>query len=63
MKSNHDVRTAMFANGLRQWELARALNIQEETLSRKLRVELSADEKEKIMKVIESESKVANYDN
>ena len=43
----------MGANGVKQWQIAEAMGIREETLSRKLRTELKDDERERMLKVIE----------
>jgi len=49
---NLDIRQAIKDNRLTHYEVAHRLNISETTLCRKLRYELSQDEKEKILKVI-----------
>ena len=49
---NVDIRDALKKNNLKQWQLARLLEISEATLVRKLRFELSAEEKEKIFSII-----------
>ena len=53
MKANKEIRLAMGATGVRQWQLAEALELSECYLSRKLRKELPGEEKEKILAVIE----------
>lgn len=60
MRTNEDVRRAMGAAGLKQWEVAEALGILECCLSRKLRKELLPKEKEKILAVIENLAKEEN---
>lgn len=50
---NFDVKEAIENAKLYQWQVAKALNISEFTLSRKLRNELTSKEKEKVFKVIE----------
>lgn len=50
---NKEIRKAIIRSGLRYWKVADALGIQDGTFSRKLRKELPAIEKEKILKVIE----------
>lgn len=52
MKTNEDLRRAMGAKGVRQWQVADALGMAEHNFSRKLRKELPQDEKEKILRVI-----------
>lgn len=49
---NHEIREALKASGMKQWELAEQLNVSEFTFSRKLRTELPEDEKQKILTVI-----------
>ena len=51
-RTNENIRRAMGAAGVRQWQLAESLNISEWTLSRKLRAELSDEDKEKFLKAI-----------
>lgn len=51
---NNRIRTSIYANGLRHWEVADALGINEATLSRKLRHELPEDEEQRILEVIEN---------
>lgn len=53
MKTNKDIRCAIGARGLKQWQVADALGVSEATFYRKLRKELPNDEKEKILAVIE----------
>ena len=60
MRTNEDVRRAMGAAGLKQWEVAEALGVLECNLSRKLRKELPTEEKEKILAVIENLAKEDN---
>ena len=50
---NADLREAIRESGVRQWELAEAVGIREETLSRKLRYELEPEEKEKLLRAVE----------
>ena len=52
-KANEDIRRAIGAKGLRQWEVAEALNMLDGNFSRKLRKELPQEEKVRILKVIE----------
>lgn len=50
---NRQIREALKKTGLRQWQLAKLLDVNEFTLSRKLREELPEDETKKILEVIE----------
>ena len=50
--ANQDVRRAAGGTGVRLWQVANALGINDSALSRKLRKELPADEKEKILSII-----------
>ena len=50
---NNDIRAAAFNSGIRLWEIANALSITDGNFSRKLRRELSAEEKVAIFEVIE----------
>lgn len=54
MKANRDIRDAVETRGFRLWELADALGMQDSNLSKKLRRELSPQEKEHYFKVIET---------
>lgn len=56
-RTNEKIRRIMGANGVKQWQIAEALGIREETFSRKLRAELKDDEREKIILIIK---KIAN---
>lgn len=51
--SNLDVRTIAKENGVRLWEIADKLGISEPTITRKLRRELPADEKKKMLAIID----------
>lgn len=50
--NNKDIRNLLKEKSLYHWQLADYLGISEPTLTRKLRKELSQEEKEKIIKVI-----------
>lgn len=50
---NIQIREAAMRAGLRMWQIARAMGIAPETLSRKLRDELKDDEREQILAAIE----------
>ena len=49
---NKDIRRAIGAHGLKQWQVAEALGISEATFYRKMRKELPNEEKEKILTLI-----------
>lgn len=51
--ANKEIRCALINNGLKQYQLSDELGIAEATLSRKLRKELSPEEKQKILAAIE----------
>lgn len=53
-RANEEIRRMIGANGLKQWQIAEAMGIRDENLSRKLRTELPREEKEKILSVINS---------
>ncbi len=50
---NIDIRQAIEAAGIKYYEVAFKLDINDGNFSRKLRKELSAEEKDKIFKIIE----------
>ncbi len=50
--SNTDIRTEAKENGVPFWKIAEKLNISEPTMTRKLRKELSDEEKAKIRDII-----------
>ena len=54
MKSNMVIRSASKSAGVRLWQIAEALEIQETALSRKLRHELPTEKKNKILGIIEA---------
>ena len=54
---NKKIKDCLMLHGVRQWELAKLLNVSEFTLSRKLRNELPEDEQKKICEIIERETK------
>lgn len=58
--ANNDVRRKAAGAGVKLWQIADALGIADCSLSRKLRKELTADEKEKIFNIIE---KISNSEN
>jgi predicted XRE-type DNA-binding protein len=49
-----EIRNAMKQKGIAQWKLGELLGISENTVNRKLRKELSEEEKQKILAVIDS---------
>ena len=51
-RANEEIRRAIGAAGLKQWEVADALGVLDCVLSRKLRKELPQKEKERILQVI-----------
>lgn len=51
---NQDIRRAAAGAGVKLWKIADALGIADCSLSRKLRKELSPDEKEKIFSIIKN---------
>lgn len=53
MQTNTDIRQALAGAGMKQWQLADCLMVSESYLCRKLRRELSREDKEKIFAVIE----------
>ena len=57
MRPNEDIRKALTIAGLKQWELADYLAIDETKLSKMLRYELPREEKEEVLGVIKSHAK------
>lgn len=51
--NNSEVRAIAKEHGVRLWEIADKLGISEPTITRKLRRELPADEKQRILAVID----------
>lgn len=51
--ANIDIRTAIMQSGKKQWEIANKLGIQDSSLSRLLRAELTPEKKSEILKAIE----------
>jgi predicted XRE-type DNA-binding protein len=49
---NMEIRQRLLETGVKQWQLARKLDISESAMSRKLRMELSGSEKQKMLKAI-----------
>lgn len=52
MKNNKDIRAEIEKARVKLWEIADKLGINDSSLSRKLRKELSPDEKDRIRKII-----------
>lgn len=55
--NNLEIKQAIKNSGLKQYEIAKLLNISEFTFVRHLRYELPQEEKEKILKVIKENKK------
>lgn len=55
--ANIDIRTAVRESGVRMWQIAEALGIADTTFCRKLRKELSQEEKTHIFEIIHEISK------
>ena len=55
--NNRDIRNAAGGYGIRLWQVAEAIGMNESAFSRKLRKELPQDEKEKILAAIEKLAK------
>lgn len=51
--ANKTVREAAKSNGVTLWRLADELKISEPTMTRKLRRELTAEEQERLLRIIE----------
>lgn len=51
--ANNEIRCAAGGHGIRLWQVADAIGMNESAFSRKLRKELPQEEKEKILAVIE----------
>lgn len=54
IKPNQDVRIELKSSGIKQWQIAEKLFMSEPNFSRKLRKELSEEEKKIILKIIQS---------
>ena len=52
MRANQDIRDEVEKNGFRLWELAEAMGLYDGNLSRKLRRELPAEQKEEIRSIL-----------
>ena len=51
--NNLELRTKARRNGVRLWEIAEYLNVSDPTMTRKLRRELPATEKQRILAIID----------
>lgn len=58
--NNKDIREEAKKNGVKLWQIAEALGIHEGNFSRKLRHELTAEEKAKISAIIKQLAKAKN---
>lgn len=52
VRANEEIRRAIGAAGLKQYQIAEAIGMLEGNFSRKLRKELPSEEKERILQVI-----------
>lgn len=50
---NQEIRNAIRSAGVRQWQVAEAMGLREDTLSRKLRHELNEESKQEVLAAIE----------
>lgn len=50
---NQEIRNAIRSAGVRQWQVAEAMGLREDTLSRKLRHELNEETKRKVLAAVE----------
>lgn len=50
---NVDIRSAFMSAGIKQWEVAAAVGVSESHFSKKLRHELPAEDKQRILEAIE----------
>lgn len=60
MKANMKIREKARNSGVRLWQIADALGMQESLFSKKLRKELPEDEQERILSVIDDLAKGAS---
>ena len=58
--ANKEIRCAAGGCGIRLWQVADALGMNESAFSRKMRKELSQEEKEKILSIIDKLAKEAS---
>ena len=55
--ANQDIREAITENGLKYWQVAQAIGINDGNFSRLLRAELPKEKKKEILKIIKNLSK------
>lgn len=60
MKTNMEIREKARVRGVRLWQIADALGMQESQFSKKLRKELAEDEQSKILDIIDDLAKEAS---
>lgn len=60
MKANMNIREKARNSGVRLWQIADALSMQESLFSKKLRKELPEDEQERILSIIDDLAKGAS---
>jgi len=60
MKANMKIREKARNSGVRLWQIADALGMQESLFSKKLRKELTEEEQEKILSIIDDLAKGAS---
>lgn len=60
--NNKEIRNAAGGHGLKLWQVAEAIGMNESAFSRKLRKELAADERERILAAIDKLAKDVNAD-
>lgn len=60
MKANMEIREKARIRGVRLWQIADALGMQESQFSKKLRKELAEDEQSKILDIIDDLAKEAS---
>ena len=53
MENNLDIRNAIFSNNIKKWQIAEKLGMTDSNFSRLLRKELSQEQKERILSIIE----------
>lgn len=60
VRANQDIRAYATGHGVKLWQVAQMLGINDGNLSRKLRQELNEEEKNKIMQLIDKSSEGAS---
>lgn len=61
-ENNKDIRLAAAGAGIHLWQIAQALGVTDSTFSRMLRVELTPDDKQRIVAIISNLSKAVTED-